>query len=108
MSNQFMLGSTFRGCRLIGFATVSWLLTRCWGRCDYPLLRAHITCLRILICSVLIGAVVAPVERSPARVASPARFGQSPQLRSPTTLRCCWDALRFCGSAERCRVEQPC
>ena len=58
--NQFMLGSTFRACRLIGFATVLWLLTPWWGRSDFPLLRAHITCLRIVICSVLIGAVVAP------------------------------------------------
>ena len=58
--NQFMLGSTFRACRLIGFTTVLWLLTPWWGRSDFPLLRAHITCLRIVICSVLIGAVVAP------------------------------------------------
>jgi hypothetical protein len=58
--NQFMLGSTFRACRLIGFTTVLWLLTPWWGRSDFPLLRAHLTCLRIVICSVLIGAVVAP------------------------------------------------
>jgi hypothetical protein len=58
--NQFMLGSTFRACRLIGFTTVLWLLTPWWGRSDFPLLRAHITCLRLVICTVLIGAVVAP------------------------------------------------
>jgi hypothetical protein len=58
--NQFMLGSTFRACRLIAFTTILWLLTPWWGRSDFPLLRSHITCLRIVICTVLIGAVVAP------------------------------------------------
>ena len=58
--NQFFLGSTFRACRLIAYVTVLWLLTPWWGRADFPLLRAHITCLRIVIVTVLIGAVVAP------------------------------------------------
>jgi hypothetical protein len=58
--NQFFLGSTFRACRLIGFISVLWLLTPWWGRADFPLLRAQITCLRIVICTVLIGAVVTP------------------------------------------------
>ena len=58
--NQFFLGSTFRACRLIGFVTILWLLTPWWGRADFPLLRAHITCLRIVIVTVLVGAVVAP------------------------------------------------
>ncbi len=58
--NQFFLGSTFRACRLIGFMTVLWLLTPWWGRADFPLLRAHITCLRIVIVTVLVGAVLAP------------------------------------------------
>jgi hypothetical protein len=58
--NQFFLGSTFRACRLIGFVTILWLLTPWWGRADFPLLRAHITCLRIVIVTVLIGAVLAP------------------------------------------------
>jgi len=58
--NQFFLGSTFRACRLIAYVTVLWLLTPWWGRADFPLLRAHITCLRIVIATVLIGAVVAP------------------------------------------------
>jgi hypothetical protein len=58
--NQFFLGSTFRASRLLGFVTVLWLLTPWWGRADFPLLRAHIICLRIVICTVLIGAVVAP------------------------------------------------
>ena len=58
--NQFFLGSTFRACRLIGFISVLWLLTPWWGRADFPLLRAQITCLGIVICTVLIGAVVTP------------------------------------------------
>jgi hypothetical protein len=58
--NQFYLGSTFRACRLIGFVTVLWLLTPWWGRPDFPLLRAHITCLRVVIATVLVGAVLAP------------------------------------------------
>jgi hypothetical protein len=58
--NQFMLGSTFRACRLIGFIAVLWLLTGWWGRSDFVLLRAHLTCLRVVICTVLVGAVLAP------------------------------------------------
>jgi hypothetical protein len=58
--NQFMFGSTFRACRLIGFTTVLWLLTPWWGRSDFTLLRSHIWCLRILVGSILIGAVLSP------------------------------------------------
>jgi hypothetical protein len=58
--NQFVLGSTFRACRLIGFTAVLWLLTPWWGRSDLVLLRSHITCLRVVICTVLVGAVLAP------------------------------------------------
>jgi hypothetical protein len=58
--NQFMLGSTFRASRLIGFVTVLWLLTPWWGRSDLVLLRSHIWCLRVVLGSVLIGAVLAP------------------------------------------------
>jgi hypothetical protein len=58
--NEFMLGSTFRACRLIGFTTVLWLLTPWWGRSDFVLLRSHIWCLRILVGTVLVSAVLAP------------------------------------------------
>jgi hypothetical protein len=58
--NQFVLGSTFRACRLIGFTAVLWLLTRWWGRSDFVLLRSHITCLRIVVGTILLGAVLAP------------------------------------------------
>jgi hypothetical protein len=58
--NEFMLGSTLRACRLIGFTLVLWLLTPWWGRSDLFLLRAHITCLRIVLLSVFVGVVLAP------------------------------------------------
>ena len=58
--NEFVLGSTFRACRLIGFVAVLWLLTPWWGRSDFVLLRSHIWCLRIVLGTVLVGAVLAP------------------------------------------------
>jgi hypothetical protein len=58
--NEFMMGSTFRAFRLIGFTMVLWLLTPWWGRRDLILLRAHMTCLRIVLLSILVGAVIAP------------------------------------------------
>jgi hypothetical protein len=58
--NQFMLGSTFRACRLLGFIAVLWLLTPWWGRSDLALLRSHLTCLRVVLVTVLVGAIVAP------------------------------------------------
>ncbi len=58
--NEFLLGSTFRACRLLGFTAVLWLLTPWWGRSDLVLLRSHITCLRIVVGTVLVGAVLAP------------------------------------------------
>jgi O-antigen ligase len=58
--SEFMLGSTYRALRLLGFTAVLWMLTRWWGRSDLTLLRCHITCLRIVLVTVLVGAVVAP------------------------------------------------
>ena len=58
--NEFVLGSTFRACRLLGFIAVLWLLTPWWGRSDFPLLRAHLMCLRVVLGTVLVGAIVAP------------------------------------------------
>jgi hypothetical protein len=58
--NEFMLGSTFRACRFIAFVLVLWLLTPWWGRSDLVLLHAHLTCLRIMLLSVLVGALLAP------------------------------------------------
>ena len=58
--NEFVLGSTFRACRLLGFTAVLWLLSPWWGRSDYILLRSHLTCLRVVLGTVLVGAVLAP------------------------------------------------
>jgi hypothetical protein len=58
--NQFIFGSTFRASRLLGFIAVLWLLTPWWGRSDLILLRAHLMCLRIVLGTVLLGAVLAP------------------------------------------------
>jgi hypothetical protein len=58
--NEFILSSTYRACRLIGFTLVLWLLTPWWGRSDFVLLRAHLTCLRVILLTVLAGALVAP------------------------------------------------
>ncbi|MBI4940650.1 MAG: O-antigen ligase domain-containing protein [Actinobacteria bacterium] len=60
LHNEYLLGSTFRACRLIAFTCVLWLLTPWWGRSDLPLLRWHLTCLRVIVGSVLVGAVLAP------------------------------------------------
>lgn len=60
LHNEFLFGSVFRSLRLIGFVTVLWLLTPWWGRSDLPLLRAHLTCLRVILATVLLGAAVAP------------------------------------------------
>jgi hypothetical protein len=58
--NAFIWGSTFRAARLLCFVTVLWLLTPWWGKSDFPLLRAHLACLRLVLATVLIGAVIAP------------------------------------------------
>jgi len=58
--NEFVLGSTFRASRLLAFIAVLWLLSRWWGRSDLVLLRGHLTCLRIVLATVLVGAVLAP------------------------------------------------
>ena len=58
--SDFPIGSVFRACRLIVVTMVLWLLTPWWGRSDLILLRCHLTCLRIVMVTVLIGALLAP------------------------------------------------
>jgi hypothetical protein len=60
LHNEFIYGSVFRACRLLLFVLVLWLLTPWWGRSDLPLLRCHVVCLRVIVGSVLVGAVLAP------------------------------------------------
>jgi hypothetical protein len=57
LHSEFLVGSTYRGIRLMIFVTVLWLLTPWWGRPDLPLLRAHIKILRVVVGSVIVGAI---------------------------------------------------
>ena len=107
--NEFMLASTFRACRLIGFALVLWLLTPWWGRPDLVLLRAHLTCLRIVLVSVLVGAVTRPRRCVLLRGSPVGRaVAHTPRHRSPTTRPSCSGAPSCCGSVERSAVVPPC
>src|SRR4051812_16829009 len=58
--NEFPIGSTYRALRLVLFVVVLWVFTRWWGSADLPLLRAHLTCLKVIVASVWLGALVAP------------------------------------------------
>jgi hypothetical protein len=58
--NEFVLGSTFRAVRFLGFVTVLWLLTPWWGRPDMMLLRVHRTVLGFLLGSVIVGFAIRP------------------------------------------------
>jgi hypothetical protein len=58
--SEFIVGSTYRAFRLVGFVICLWLLTPWWGRRDMVLLRAHRVCLWVALVSVAVGAVLAP------------------------------------------------
>jgi hypothetical protein len=58
--SEFLVGSSYRGFRLVAFVIVLWLLTPWWGRSDLVLLRAHILALRVVLATVVIGAALAP------------------------------------------------
>jgi hypothetical protein len=60
LHNEFFVGSTYRGGRLLLFVAILWLLTPWWGRPDFPLLRAHLLCQQVIIASVWLGALLAP------------------------------------------------
>ena len=60
LHSPYLLGSTYRGLRLLAFVACLWLLTPYWGRTDMVLLRAHRLCLWAALTTVLIGAAVAP------------------------------------------------
>ena len=55
IQSEFFIGSTYRAVRLVIFVIVLWLLTPWFGRPSLPLLRAHFTCLRVILYSILIG-----------------------------------------------------
>jgi hypothetical protein len=58
--SEFIVGSTYRALRLVGFVICLWLLTPWWGRRDMLLLRAHRLCLWVAVGSVVVGAGLAP------------------------------------------------
>jgi len=60
LHNEFLFGSVYRGIRFLGFVAVLWAFTFWWGRPGMPILRAHLTCLRVLVGSVLAGALAFP------------------------------------------------
>jgi hypothetical protein len=58
--NEFLLGSTYRSLRLLGFLAVLWLLTPWWGRRDMLLLRCHRRVLWAILATVIVGATISP------------------------------------------------
>lgn len=58
--NAFLFSSVFRAFRLLGFVTVLWLLSPWFGRRDMLLLRCHLVCLRAVLGTVVIGAMLSP------------------------------------------------
>ncbi|MFC7491308.1 MULTISPECIES: hypothetical protein [unclassified Knoellia] len=60
LGSEFVLGSLYRGLRLLGFVAVLWLLSPWWGRRDLLLLRAHRLCLWAVLVTVLLGAAISP------------------------------------------------
>jgi hypothetical protein len=58
--SEFMIGSTFRACRFLGFVAVLWLLSPWFGRRDMALLRCHRICLMVVLGLVIVGAGISP------------------------------------------------
>jgi hypothetical protein len=59
LSPQYF-GTVYRTFRLAEFVFALWLTTPWWGRNDLLLVRAHLTCLAVLLTSAALGIVVAP------------------------------------------------
>jgi O-Antigen ligase len=57
-------GSLFRAGRLCTFIAVLWLLTPLWGRRDRLILRWHMTCLIVVLSTVVVGFFVKPGGRA--------------------------------------------
>jgi hypothetical protein len=60
LHNEFVIGSVYRGVRLLAFVACIWLLTPWWGRRDMVLLRAHRVALWGILALALAGAAIAP------------------------------------------------
>ena len=57
---ETLFGTIFRTSRLAGFVAVLWLLTPWWGRRDLLLVRCHLITMALVLCSVILGLMVAP------------------------------------------------
>ena len=53
-------GTIYRTFRLAEFILALWLLTPWWGRNDLILVRAHLTCMSVLLISAALGIFIAP------------------------------------------------
>jgi hypothetical protein len=60
LHNQFIVGSVYRGVRLLAFVACLWLLTPWWGRRDLALLRSHRLAMWGILVMVFVGAAIAP------------------------------------------------
>jgi len=58
--NVYLLGSTYRACRFVGFAVVLWLLSPWFGRRDLMLLRSHLAVMRGVLATVLLATAISP------------------------------------------------
>ena len=60
LHNEFVVGSVYRGVRLLTFVACLWLLTPWWGRRNLALLRSHRVAMWGILVLVLVGAAIAP------------------------------------------------
>jgi O-antigen ligase len=58
--SEFVVGSTFRAFRFLGFLLALWLISPWFGRRDMTLLRCHRVCLVAVMSSVVLGAAISP------------------------------------------------
>jgi O-antigen ligase/polysaccharide polymerase Wzy-like membrane protein len=55
-----VIGTMYRTGRFAGFVATLWLLTPWWGRRDMLLVRCQLTCLGVVLGSVILGLLIAP------------------------------------------------
>ena len=53
-------GTSYRTFRYIEFVAILWLLTPYWGRRDMLLVRCHLKAMAFVLCTVVLGLLVAP------------------------------------------------
>ncbi len=58
--SDYVVSSTFRACRFIGFVVVLWLFTPWFGRRDMMLLRCQRYVLGVVLGSVVVGVAISP------------------------------------------------